>query len=168
MALYCVLSGKTLEHKLLGNKMNPRPSLNKQSVSEDGSDDDYHLSPDEHPRYDLVLRMVLWGESRDEVFQRLAANGVTEVVAEQLYEQARADRIRTIRSDYSRKFLVGVGYIALAVVIFSVCWFGLGFIPRILLYACFAALGIGSWKAIDSFIGYLMAPSKTGSVADDN
>jgi hypothetical protein len=125
------------------------------------------LSLDEHPHYDLVLRMVLWGDSRDDVFQRLAVNGVAEAVAGQLYEQARADRIRTIRIDYSRKLMVGVGFIVGALVIFSVCWFGLGFIPRILLYACFAAIGIGSWKAIDGLSGYLMAPSKTGSIADD-
>jgi hypothetical protein len=147
--------------------MNPYTSPSEQSVVEDGIGHDAHLSPDEHPHYNLVLRMVLYGESRDEVFRRLAVNGVAEAVAGQLYDQARADRIRTIRSDYSLKLLVGVGLIAGALVIFCVCWFGLGFIPRILLYACFTALGIGSWKAIDGLSGYLMAPSKTGSVAED-
>jgi hypothetical protein len=147
--------------------MNPYTSPNEQSVVEDGNDHDSHLNPDDHPYYDLVLRMVLWGESRDDVFRRLAVNGVTGIVAGRLYDQARADRIQTLRRDYSRKFLVGVGIIVAAVVIFSGCWFGLGFIPRILLYACFAAIGLGAWKAIDGLSGYLMAPGKTGSVADD-
>jgi hypothetical protein len=147
--------------------MNPYTSPNEPSDVEEGDVHDSHSDPDDHPHYNLVLRMVLWGETREEVCHRLAVNGVTGLVADRLYEHARADRIRTIRGDYSRKLLIGMGLILSAVVIFSVCWFGLGFIPRILLYACFAALGIGSWKAIDGLSGYLMAPSKTGSVADN-
>lgn len=147
--------------------MNPYTSPSNQSDLEDGIGHDSHLGPEEHPHYNLVLRMVLWGESRDEVLRRLAVNGVAEADACQLYEQARADRIRTIRSDYRRKLLVGLGLMAGTLMMFCVCWFGLGFIPKILLYACFAAFGIGSWKAIDGLSGYLMAPSKTGSVADD-
>jgi hypothetical protein len=116
-----------------------------------------------------LLRLVtrLKQGSRDDVYRRLAVNGVTGEIADRLYQHARADRIRTIRGDYSRKLLTGLGLILAAVVIFCACWFGLGFIPRILLYMCFAALGIGAWKAIDGFSDYLMAPSKTGSVADD-
>jgi hypothetical protein len=147
--------------------MNPYTSPNEQSDVRDVGDHESHLEPDDHPHYDLVLKMVLWGESRDDVYRRLAVNGVTGEFADRLYEHARADRIRTIRGDYSRKLLIGLGLILAAVVIFCACWFGLGFIPRILLYACFAALGIGAWKAIDGFLGYIMAPSKTGSVADD-
>ena len=112
--------------------------------------------------------MVLWGEERDEVYRRLELNGVSGEVAHCLYEHARADRIRTIRSDYTRKFLIGVGLILAAATAFSICWYGLGFIPRILLYGCFAALGIGSWKSIDGLSGYLMAQSKTGSVTDES
>jgi len=147
--------------------MNPYTSPNEQSDMEAKDNPESHLNPDGHPYYDLVLKLVLWGESRDDVYQRLAVNGITGGIADRLYAQARTDRIQTIRGDYSRKFLMGVGLILSAVGIFSVCWFGLGFIPRILLYACFAVLGIGSWKSIDGLCGYLMAPSKTGSVADE-
>ena len=147
--------------------MNPYIAPTEQSDPENGEDHGSVLDPADHPHYGFVLKMVLWGEDREEVYSRLAVNGVTAGVADRLYEHARADRIRTIRDDYTRKLLIGLGLILAAVVIFSTCWFGLGFIPRILLYACFAAVGIGGWKSIDGLAGYLMAPGKTGSVADD-
>jgi len=150
-----------------GPEMNPYTSPNEMSAVENGKDDDSPLNPDEHPHYDFVLRMVLWGESREKVFQRLSVNGVSETDADQLYKQARKDRIRTIRSDYSRKIMAGAGLIVAAVATFAACRFGLGFIPQILLYACVAALGVGAWKMIDGLSGYFMAPGKTGSVADD-
>ena len=112
--------------------------------------------------------MVLWGDNREEVYRYMEVNGVTDDTADCLYKTATAERIRTIRSDDTRKALVGLGLIFAAIIIFSLCWFGLGFIPKILLYACFAALGIGSWKSIDGTAGYLMATSKQGSVVDDH
>ena len=147
--------------------MNPYAPPDRDSDVADGHNHESPLKPVDHPLYDLVLRMVLWGEERDEVYRRLEVNGVYGEVADRLYEQARADRIRTIRSDYTRKLLIGVVLILAAATAFSVCWYGLGFIPRILLYGSFAALGIGSWKFIDGLSGYLMAPNKTGSVSDE-
>ena len=139
----------------------------EQPAPENREDHGSASDPLDHPYYDFVLKKVLWGEDREDIYHSLAVNGVSGEIADRLYKHARADRIRTIRSDYTRKLLVGLGLILAAGVIFSSCWFGLGFIPRILLYACFAALGIGAWKSIDGLSGYLMAPSKTGSVADE-
>jgi hypothetical protein len=123
--------------------------------------------PGDHPHYALVLKMVLWGEEADQVYRRLAVNGVSGEVARRLYEHARRDRIRTIRGHYRGKMWVGAGLVLAAMGMFFFCWYGLGFISRLLIYVCAAGLGVGGWKFIDGLSGYLMAPMKTGSVADD-
>jgi len=146
--------------------MNPYKTSNEKSDLEDVINNEFIADLTEYRFYNLVLKMVLWGESRQDIYNRLAVNNVPEELADRLYEHARADRIRTIRSDCSHDLLIGLGLIVASVATFCGCWFGLGFIPRILLYGCFAALGIGSWKFIDGLTGYLMASSKTGSVSD--
>lgn len=138
----------------------------KESRFENQLDDEFLSDLTEHRSYNLVLKMVLWGESREDVFQRLSVNNIPIELAERLYQHAWAERIRTIRSDCSHDLLIGLGLIFVSALVFCAFWFGLGFIPRILLFGCFAALGIGLWKFIHGLTGYLMASSKTGSVAD--
>lgn len=147
-------------------EIKPYTIPDQQSDVNYSNDNEYPLGIDSHPYYALVLKMVLWGEDRDDVYRRLEVNGVTGGIADRLYEHAREDRIRTIRSAYFIKILFGGGLFLAAVVIFPACWFGLGFIPKIVLYGCFVALGIGSWKSTDGISGYLMAPTRTGSVTD--
>ena len=146
--------------------MNPYKTPDQPSDVEEGSDGGLFAEPADHPHYALVVKMVLWDEPSEEVFRRLAVNGVTGGVAEHLYQIATAERIRTLRAGHKHKLLFGVVLILAAVVTFSFFWFGLRFIPKILLSGCFAALGVGSWKFIDGLSGYLMAPSQKGSVAD--
>ncbi|MEO5713600.1 MAG: hypothetical protein ABIT37_08925 [Luteolibacter sp.] len=146
--------------------MNPYTPPTQQADA-DGYDHETLLELSDHPLYAFVLRMVLWGEKREDVYRSLEVNGITGGMADRLYAHAMADRIRTIRSDCTRKLLIGVGLVVAAVVTFSLCWFGLGFIPRFLLCACFVALGIGSWKSIDGAAGYLMATARTGSVTEE-
>ncbi|MGC4016218.1 MAG: hypothetical protein QM755_17105 [Luteolibacter sp.] len=123
---------------------------------------------EEHHLYAMVLKMVLWGEKKEDVYHRLDVNGVTGPAADLLYNHARADRIATIRDAYRKKVFIGIGLILAATVTFCAFWWGLGFIPRRrLLYGCFAALGIGLWKFIDGLAGYLMAGTKEGSVDGD-
>ena len=120
------------------------------------------LSPPFYPSSRTPISTTTIQTQTSAWYRRLAVNGVPGEIANRLDQHARADRIRTIRGNYSRKLLIGVELILAAVVIFCACWSGLGFIPRILLYPCLASLGIGAWKAIDGFSGYFMAPSKTG------
>ncbi|MFD0892921.1 hypothetical protein KBB96_15995 [Luteolibacter ambystomatis] len=122
---------------------------------------------EEHRLYAMVLKMVLWGEKKEDVYHRLEVNNVTGPTADLLYNHARADRIATIRDACRKKFLIGIGLILAATVTFCSFWWGLGFLPRLLLYGCFAALGIGLWKTIDGLAGYLMAGTKEGSVEGD-
>lgn len=147
--------------------MNPYEPPAQQAAT--GAAHEFPPSTDltDHPLYEVVHRMVIWGEKREEVYHRMEVNGLTGEVSDLLYQTAWADRIRTIRSEYSRKLLIGIGLVVAAVITFSVCWFGLRFVPKILLYGCFIALGAGAWKFIDGTSGYLMAANKKGPAFDD-
>lgn len=125
------------------------------------------FSPEEHPFYDLILRMVMWGERKEDVLNRLKTNGIVGDEAMHLYQHAYQERIRFIRTEQAKKAAIGGGTIAAAVAAFCVCWFGLGLIPRLLLYACFAAVGVGLWKLINGLAGCLMAHHKMGDVNED-
>jgi hypothetical protein len=148
--------------------MNPYTTPTQHADEENAGGDEWTAAPEDHPQYGIVLKMVMWGEDRDEIFHRLSVNGVPDGVAQRLHAHAREDRLRTIRGVYSRRFLVGMALIVAAVAVFVGFWFYLEFIPRIILFCCIVALGIGSWKFIDGLAGYLMAPSQKGSVADDD
>lgn len=124
-------------------------------------------SPEDHPLYDMIHRMVIWGEEKDQVFHRMEVNGVTGTAAEYLYQHARNDRIRAIRKEQSGKLFLGICLIVAAVSTFCFCWLVLYFIPRLLLCACIVALGVGSWKLIDGLAGYLMAGNKKGPLHDE-
>ena len=144
--------------------MNPYKTPNEESTIEDGVNGESVADLTEHRSYNLVLKMVLWGDSREDVFHRLSVNKVPDDLAHLLYEHARQDRVRTIRSDCTSDILTGLGLIVLTSVFFCGFWFGLSFIP--LLYGCFAALGIGLWKFTNGIADYLMAPNKKGSLVD--
>ncbi len=103
---------------------------------EDGNVYAVTAEPGDHPHYALVLKMVLWGEEADELYGRLAVNGVSGEVARRLYEQARRERIRTIRGHYRGKIWLGAGSVLAAVGVVFFCWFGLGFISRLLFCVC--------------------------------
>lgn len=124
-------------------------------------------NPENDPFYDHVLKMVLWGESRDDVFRSMEVGGVMGGRAQSLYDSARKERTSSIRSVYFRRLLLGGGLMLIGVIVFIIFWFGIGVIPRVLLYGCFAIFGIGVWKGIDGVAGYLMAHNKEGSVADE-
>jgi hypothetical protein len=53
-----------------------------------------------------------------------------------------------------------------AAVTFIEFWFGLSFIPKILLYRCFAATAFGPSKLLDGTTRFFMAEKKNDSVTD--
>ena len=123
--------------------------------------------PTEEPLYEMVLGMVLWGEPREEVFHRLQVNGITGDRAERIYATAWEERLTVIRRDYGRKAGTGLLLMIGAAAIFCGFWFGVRVIPRLLLYVCFGMLGVGLWKAVDGFAGWIMAGSREGPVTED-
>ena len=113
--------------------------------------------------YQGLLRMVLWGEPKEDVLQKARVNGLSAEEAENLYQKAIKERIRVIRSEYRRKALSGLLVIAGSVALFSVVAVTTG-----RAYVIWLALGVayGLWKAIDGFSGILMAANREGSVGD--
>lgn len=113
--------------------------------------------------YQGLLRMVLWGEPKEEVLLKARVNGLSAEEAESLYQKAITERIRVIRSEYRRKTVSGSLVIAGSVALFSVVAVTTG-----RAYVIWLALGVayGLWKAIDGISGILMAANREGSVGD--
>jgi len=120
----------------------------------------------EHRLYDLVLKLVLWDESREEIFKRMKVNKVSDEKAEQLYEYAKNERVQAIRGNCSRNIVVGLRLIAVAVIVYCSFWFGMHGISKLLFYLCAVACGFGLFKFIKGIGAYLTAPNARGSVAD--
>lgn len=123
--------------------------------------------PEEHPLYEAILKMVLWGEDREAVFDRLRVNGIDDTEAEALYQAARRERVATFRDEFKKRIGLGLLLMVGGASVFSVFWFGLNLLPRLVLMACGAAIGMGLWKLTSGLVGYLTAESRQGSVADD-
>ena len=134
---------------------------------------------EDEPQYDVVLKMVLWDEGREAVFHRLKVNGIEGERAEEIYKAARRERVAAIRSGGRRDLLIGVILIAIC----AAATFGLGldklsfthfseglgevlllpWLITLLVVICFA---FGLWKCLRGVTEMLLAPSKTGSIAD--
>ncbi|MDA8975265.1 hypothetical protein N9F50_01630 [Akkermansiaceae bacterium] len=125
----------------------------------------YVDAPDEHPRYNLIHKMVLWGEPKEAVMKRLAVNNVTGAEAELLYHHARKDRIATIRQEYRKKMKIGAFILAGTILYFVVSMVTMNTV--VVPYALLAAVAIGMWQIVNGVSGFMMAESKQGSVADD-
>ncbi|YCM42968.1 hypothetical protein V2O64_16800 [Verrucomicrobiaceae bacterium 227] len=134
---------------------------------------------EDEPQYDVVLKMVLWDEGREAIFHRLKVNGVEGERAEAIYKAARRERIATIRSGGRRDLLIGLGLIVACAVAtwglgldkLSFTHFSEGFgevlllpwLITMLVVICFA---LGLWKCLHGVTEILLAPSKSGSIAD--
>jgi len=124
------------------------------------------LDPEDHPFYEMVLRMVLWGDTQEKVIEKLGYNRVEGHEAQALYHAARKERITTIRRDYWKKFRIGSGLVLASVGLF-VSFLMIGIIPRLVIYVAAGLLGIGSWTLIDGLAGVLMAGQRQGPLADE-
>lgn len=118
--------------------------------------------PREDKHYERTLRMVVWGEKREDVYHMLSVNGVTGARADAVYAAARQELIATVHGEGRQKARQGLLLLGASALVFSIFWFGLQFIPRILLYAVFAGLGIGLWKLVDGFSTMLTSSRKEG------
>ena len=102
------------------------------------------MSPElEGPIYSDVLREVLWGTGRDEVFRMLQTNGITGAPAEEMFRRARHERLALLRGEGIRKIVNGAVLLVLGTVLFCAFWFGLGWIirPVIVISGLLSALG---------------------------
>jgi hypothetical protein len=124
-------------------------------------------SPESHALYQGILKMVLWGEDREAVFDRLRVNGVDGAEAEGIYLSAHRERVATFREEFKTRISHGILIIGAGIAIFCGCWYGLGFIYTRIIAACGVLVAVGFWKLINGVIGTLTAATRPGSVADD-
>lgn len=117
--------------------------------------------------YQIIHRMVIWDESREDVLAKLEVNGITGDKALAMYARARAERIAGLRGNAVRKGLAGVLLMGAGIGVYWVAWEWLGSITRALMILCFVATLIGFWKATEGVVGYLFAPIRRGSLADE-
>lgn len=118
--------------------------------------------------YQDVLRMVLWGEPKEDVMRKLEVNGFTGDAADQLYSRAFMERLAEIFATCRRKILIGWLMIAGGVGLFCVFWFVLRFTTNWVIALSAMGLGFGTWRVIDGFAGILTAKTREGSVTDDD
>lgn len=135
---------------------------------------------EDEPQYDVVLKMVLWGEDRDAVMHRLRVNGIEGERAEEIYAAARRERVASIRAVGRRDLLLGLAMI----VVCAGITYGLGLdklsltrfsegigevllLPWLITLLVVILFAFGIWKCVRGTTELLLAPSKKGSVADD-
>jgi hypothetical protein len=118
--------------------------------------------------YQDILRMVLWGEPKDDVMRRLEVNGFTGDAADHLYGRAFDERLGEIFASCRRKIRTGALLIAGGAGLFWICWFAIGFTNRQVIALSLMGLGFGAWRVIDGFTGILTAKTREGSVTDDD
>lgn len=122
----------------------------------------------DHPQYAVVFKMVLWGDPREEIENRLRVDGISGSVAERIFARAQAGRVATIRAYAFRKILFGCMLLLLTTVVFCFSSFVLNFFGNYRFALWATGFGVGAWKTIDGTAAWFMAPSKTGPVADDH
>lgn len=134
---------------------------------------------EDEAQYEVVLKMVLWDEGREEIFHRLKVNGVEGERAEAIYATARAERVGNLRADGIRSLLIGLAALAICFGIYfffnlgelSVSYFGGGvhgiaMLPWFLGFVCTLLGALGLWKVVAGLSEIVFAPTKRGSLAD--
>ena len=118
--------------------------------------------------YGRVLQAVLWGEPREAVFKIMEVNGIAGKEAEAIFRQAWCERVALLRRESILRMLKGLGIFAAAAGLFVGFWYGMGGITRGILSICILGTAWGGWWTLDGLIECLLAPTKKGSVLDND
>ncbi len=121
-------------------------------------------SDPENRMYPSVLRAVLWGTAREEIFEMLQVNGITGELAEEMFRRARAERIALLRSEAIGKAVKGALVLGAGVTLFCSFWFGSHVITRNVFVTSGLMSAWGLWKTVDGTVDAILAPSKKGPV----
>ncbi|MGJ8726639.1 MAG: hypothetical protein ACSHYB_18990 [Roseibacillus sp.] len=123
--------------------------------------------PKEHRLYDVILKQVLWDEDEVKIRKRLAVNEVNEDLAEAIIQTARKERIYLLRARSRDTLIKGLVAFLSGCAVLGGFWIRMGafHIGVIAGSAIFLLAGLGLILA--GALGYLAAPTKKGSVADE-
>jgi len=123
------------------------------------------MSPElESKIYGSVLRAVLEDKERAEVFKKLQVNGITGTAAEEMFRRARSERIAVLRNEAIRATVKGAVFLAGGAALFSVFWFGFGWINRFVFVISGLLAVRGTWLLVGGATEVLLAPSKRGAI----
>jgi len=120
----------------------------------------------DHPRYDLVLNLVLRDEKKESIYKRLEANKVSEDESDLLFKKALRQRISLIRSQSYRKIYQGLAVMAVAFMIFSFCRYQMKAIHLAILILCIMGFVSGFWLVSDGIGRFLYASNHRGEIAN--
>ena len=123
-------------------------------------------SPKEHRLYEVILKQVLWDEDESKIRKRLAVNEVPDDLAEAILQTARKERVHLLRTRSRDNIIKGLvaflsGCAVLGGFYYRMGAFHIGVIAG---SAIFLLAGLG--LMLVGSLGYLAAPKKKGSVAD--
>lgn len=124
-------------------------------------------SPQEHRLYPIILKQVLWDEDEAKIRKRLAVNEVSDDEAEAIYQAARKERIATLRTKHGGNFFKGLVAFLTGCAVAGGFRYQYGYLHIGVLSGAGIFLLAGLLIMLWGFLGYLGAPGKKGSVADD-
>ncbi|CAN5432551.1 hypothetical protein BH09VER1_BH09VER1_30750 [soil metagenome] len=111
--------------------------------------------------YQDILRAVIWGAEKDDVFHTLKVNDITGERAEELYQSARKERIDMLRSEGTRKAITGTLLLLAGTAMFCI-FYSMGVI-----LIGVGAFVWGAWRLISGAVEFVIAPTKKGSAVAD-
>lgn len=120
----------------------------------------------DHPRYELVLKLVLRDEKIESIYKRMEANNVLQHESDLIIKMARKKRMSLIRLHCCKKIYQGVAVLAVAFGVFSFCRYKMGAIHLAVLIMCIAGIVYGFWLLSDGVTGILYAANRRGEIAD--
>lgn len=134
---------------------------------------------EDEPQYNVVLKMVLWGDDREAIFRRLKVNGIEGERAAAIYEKAMGERLRLLRGEGLKYLVMGLAFLSLGALIYfffeldqlSVEEFGEGvhgmpLLPTLLGFISVLLAFLGMWKMVRGLFEIVFAGSKKGSIGD--
>ncbi len=126
------------------------------------------MSPELRERiYQDVLRAVLWDERREKTYFMLKVNGITGESADEMYEEARRERVAEIRGGGVRKCITGGCALVAGAGLFGGFWYGAGAITGRILAISGASAIFGAYRLLDGALTVLLAHKKKGSIAEE-
>lgn len=124
-------------------------------------------SPREHRLYQVILKQVLWDEDETKIRKKFEVNEVPEKEANAIYQEARRERLQTIRKEYLARIGQGAPNLVFGLAIFWFFRFGVGFMHIAIWLGAGLVATLGLLKILNGCFGYVNASKHKGSVADD-